>query len=260
MCLLIVLSRVLPEMPLVVAGNRDERLDRPAKPMVVLRDEEPLTLGGRDLVGGGTWLAASEWGVVAGLTNRPLTAGADPKKRSRGELPVALTSHPSAAVAVAAFLDGYRPDDYNPAWLLVGDRHALFAIDMTGPATASISELPPGIHVLENRPLGEVSTKVEHVRALLAGVEAMTGGKMIERLGAVLADHQIPAAPADAPDGDTSDERAALRAACVHTTEFGTRWSGIVTVSADPALPPAFLYTQGPPCQAPFLDATPFWR
>ena len=36
-CLLIALSRVIPGMPLLVAANRDERYDRPAEPVTVLR-------------------------------------------------------------------------------------------------------------------------------------------------------------------------------------------------------------------------------
>src|SRR3712207_7355353 len=45
-------------------------------------------LGGRDEVGGGTWLATNAAGVVAGLTNRPMRDGPDAAKRSRGELPL----------------------------------------------------------------------------------------------------------------------------------------------------------------------------
>jgi uncharacterized protein with NRDE domain len=254
MCLLIVLSSVLPDIPLVVVGNRDERFDRPAEPMTVLREAGPRTLGGRDLVAGGTWLAANEWGVVAGLTNRPLDAGADPMKRSRGELPLALTSHRSARAAVDAFVEHHRPSDYNPAWLLVGDRDALFGIDMTDSTRATVRELPPGIHILENRPLDEASAKVEHVRAQLAGVEKMTATEVIKRLETVVADHQIPEAA-----HDTSQERVPLGTACVHTPESGTRWSGIVTVPTDCSAPPTFRYTEGPPCQAPFLDAAPLW-
>jgi uncharacterized protein with NRDE domain len=254
MCLLIVLSRVLPDIPLVVVGNRDERVERPAQPMTVLREDGPRTLGGRDLVAGGTWLAANEFGVVAGLTNRPLDAGADPTKRSRGELPLALTSHRSAGDAVAAFVEHHRPADYNPAWLLVGDREALFSIDMTGSAMATVRQLPPGIHILENRPLDEVSAKVQNVRTQVAGMETLTAGDVIKRLEIVVADHRIP----EVAD-ETSQERVPLGAACVHTPESGTRWSGIVTVPLEPSAPPTFRYTEGPPCQAPFLDAAPLW-
>src|SRR5882762_8250462 len=56
-CLLVVLSRVVPGLPLVVAANRDERFDRPATPMAILRAVGPRRLGGRDDKAGGTWLA-----------------------------------------------------------------------------------------------------------------------------------------------------------------------------------------------------------
>jgi uncharacterized protein with NRDE domain len=147
---------------------------------------------------------------------------------------------------VDAFVRDHRPAHYNPAWLLVGDREALFGVDLSGSDRATGRELPPGIHILENRPFDEVSAKVEHVRTLLAGVEALPIPAVIERLEAVVADHRIPVAVPDA------GARAPLLAACVHTPEFGTRWSGIVTVPADRSVPPTFRYTEGPPCEAPF--------
>ena len=101
MCLLAVLSRVHPDHPLVVAANRDEFLARPASGVTVLRDA-PRTLGGRDAVGGGTWLAVNLRGVVAALTNTPLPGAPDPARRSRGELPLLLTEHATAAAADAA--------------------------------------------------------------------------------------------------------------------------------------------------------------
>ena len=131
MCLLMVVSRLDPGVPLVVGANRDERLDRPATAVTVLRESAPRLLGGRDEEAGGTWLAVNEHGVVAGLTNRPSPEGRDPAKRTRGELPLALAAHRDAPSAAADFAARFSPDDYNPAWLLVGDRASLFAIDMT---------------------------------------------------------------------------------------------------------------------------------
>src|ERR1700679_171007 len=121
-CLLVMAFGLDPEAPLVVAANRDERLDRPATSMTVLRASDPRILGGRDERAGGTWLAVNEFGLVAGLTNRPVPDGIDPAKRTRGELPVLLASHRSAAEAVDDFLRRISPSDYNPAWFLVGDR------------------------------------------------------------------------------------------------------------------------------------------
>src|SRR5947208_1055522 len=101
MCLLAVFHKVHPEAPLILAANRDERLARPAEPMAVLRPEGPRVLGGRDLEAGGTWLAVSERGPAAGVTNRPGSRRAG--KRSRGELPLALVLGESAEAAVRAF-------------------------------------------------------------------------------------------------------------------------------------------------------------
>jgi hypothetical protein len=39
-----------------------------------------------------------------------------------------------------------------------------------------------------------------------------------------------------------------VNAACVHTEGYGTRWSAVIVVDEDPAAPPAFTYTDGPPC------------
>ena len=61
--------------------------------MTVLAESDPRILGGRDEKAGGTWLAVNEHGVVAGLTNRPAPDGADPARRSRGEIPLALAAH-----------------------------------------------------------------------------------------------------------------------------------------------------------------------
>jgi uncharacterized protein with NRDE domain len=250
-CLLIVLSRIHPDYPLMVAANRDELLARPAEPMVVIRDDAPRILGGRDLLAGGTWLAVNEDGVVAGLTNGRAPGGRDATRRSRGELPPALATHASAELAVDAFATAFRPRDYNPAWILVGDREALFFIDMSDGNAPVIKRLPPGMHILENRPLGALSAKVDHVRSLLGRVEEHSGDGLQERLRAVLANHQVA----------TSDPESALPvgAACVHSERYGTRWSGIVTVGDNTRVPPAFRYADGPPCITRFVDATPQW-
>jgi uncharacterized protein with NRDE domain len=256
MCLLIVLSRVVPGFPLVVAANRDERLDRPAEAMTVLRVADPRTIGGRDALAGGTWLAVNEHGLVAGLTNRPNPSGRDPAKRSRGELPIALTAHASVEASVGAFVASHRPADYNAAWLLAGDRSALAAIDVTDEPVPVAASLGPGIHVLENRAYGAPSIKVDRVRQMLDGIDRHPAADVAERLWKVLADHEVP----PDPPADVDPERpAAVNAACVHTDGYGTRWSAVVMVADEPGLRPAFSYTDGAPCSSTRLDAAPLW-
>jgi uncharacterized protein with NRDE domain len=255
-CLLIVLAQVREDLPLVVAANRDERLDRPAVPMTILRDSGPRVLGGRDELAGGTWLAVNERGVVAGLTNRPSSAGPDPSKRSRGELPLALASYESAEESVDAFVTRCRPAEYNPAWLLVADRGTVFAVDIGDGEHPVVERLPAGIHILENRALHAASPKATHVRALLDGVEGLECRALLRRLEAVLADHEVPDGLSAAAEAGRADIPAEVGAACVHTEEYGTRWSAVIGVPAPTSAVPTFRYAPGSPCSTPFVDAT----
>jgi uncharacterized protein with NRDE domain len=255
-CLLIVLAQVYDDLPLVVAANRDERLDRPALPMTVLRESNPRVLGGLDEVAGGTWLAVNDHGVVAGLTNRPTEGGPDPTKRSRGELPLALASRASAEESVDAFVTSFRPSDYNPAWMLVGDRTGILSIEIGAGDRAVVERLPAGVHVLENRALHAPSPKVDRVRTLLAGVEKLEGDELVQRLQSVLADHEAPGGLSAAAEAGRLDVPPQVGAACVHTEEYGTRWSAVITIPAGPSDLPVFRYAPGPPCVTPFAVAS----
>jgi uncharacterized protein with NRDE domain len=256
MCLLTVASRVHPDSPLIVAANRDEWLERDADAMVVLQEREPRILGGRDRVAGGTWLAVSEHGVVAGLTNKPST-DKDPAKRSRGELPLLLARQKSAAAAAEAFADQVDVSEYNPCWLLVGDRETLYYLDATGTAPLGPRPLGPGVHVLENRALRAPSPKAAWVSSQLVGMHNWRGEALVARLHGLLRSHEIPAATGERPD----DERwrpVETEAACVHAGPYGTRSSSIVILPPTPD-PPRLWYSAGPPCTAELENATSHW-
>ncbi|HXY28505.1 MAG TPA: NRDE family protein, partial [Acidimicrobiales bacterium] len=236
MCLLVVASRVDADEPLIVGANRDEVLDRPTTPMTVLEKGPPRIVGGRDELSGGTWLAVNQHGVCAGLTNQPLGDARDPSKRSRGELPLALARRRSAPEAVEAFVEEFRPQDFNGAWLLVGDRSSLFFVDFTGDR-AMAQALEPGIHVLENSAADEPSPKVDLVRATLGQPEG--ADETVLAFRRVLADHRIP-------EGDDRPNAAN----CVHLEGFGTRSSCLVRVPAV-GLPQLWV-APGPPCFAAY--------
>jgi uncharacterized protein with NRDE domain len=262
-CLLITLFRVVPGVPLVVAANRDERLDRPALAATVLREQEPRILGGRDLLAGGTWLAVSDLGVVAGLTNQPTADGRDPAKRSRGELPLICASQPTTKQAMGALTAGVDPERYNPCWMLVGDRNALFSVGIgAGSPMPEIEQLRPGLHVLENAPLRAGSPKAAFVRELveqrLAEQPGADAAAVVEILQAVLKDHQ-PAVPEPLIHASGRVWPASLTAACVHADgyDYGTRSSAIITVPT--AGRPAMLVADGRPCETPMRDVTALW-
>jgi uncharacterized protein with NRDE domain len=259
MCLLIALFQVTPDAPLVIGANRDEQYQRPAVALTVLRESAPRTLGGRDELAGGTWLAVNEHGVVAGLTNQPVAAR-DPAKRSRGELPLAFTRYRTAARAVRELAPTLDPAAYNPSWLLVGDRESLFSVGLASGREPLIEQLPPGLHVLQNTPLHATSPKTSRIESLVArelpSGTPPTGDQAAEALAAVLRDH-VPAqtAPVTGPGGRALPPE--LSAACVHTSGYGTRSSMIITVPA--AGLPQLRLADGPPCQAPRQDVTTRW-
>lgn len=261
MCLLVVLSRVVEGLPLIVAANRDERRDRPAIPMTRLDvSGGPAMLGGRDEVGGGTWLATNEHGVVAGLTNRPMREGPDAAKRSRGELPLSLARHDRAADAVAAFGDVIVPSDYNPSWLLVADRDEAYFVDVTGGDRAVVTGLGPGVHVLENRPIDEASPKADRVHELIDAALDGPPDQLLTVLRSTLADHHAPEGALD-PDSPNPRLTTAARAICVHADEddYGTRSSALISVpSADVA--PTVRWTDGAPCRSSWAAADDLWR
>jgi uncharacterized protein with NRDE domain len=216
-------------------------------------------LGGRDEVGGGTWLATNEAGVVAGLTNRPMRDGPDAAKRSRGELPLALAAHPSAATAVEAFGRTIDPQAYNPSWLLVADPTDAFFVDVTGTDTVVVEPLPAGVHVLENRHLHEPSPKVDRVRQLLAPVLDGPPDDIAGALAALLADHHVPT---DEPPEDSANPRLAraARAICVHADDddYGTRSAAIITAGTG-IRPPTIRWSADPPCAQTWHVADDRW-
>ena len=252
--------QLVPDAPLIVAANRDERTDRPAVAMTLLREQAPRVLGGRDELAGGTWLAVNEYGVIAGLTNQPSATGRDPAKRSRGELPLAFTGYSDAARAVDAVSASIDPAQYNPCWLLVGDRTSMFSISIAGGSKPEVDQLGPGLHVLENAPLRARSAKAEFVREL-AGRElsARAGDGVagaVAALEAVLRDHQ-PAVPEPLTDSSGRVWPPSLSAACVHADGHGTR--SAMTVVVPQAGLPAVRVADGKPCQTELTGADGLW-
>src|SRR2546428_14086130 len=67
MCVLALFVGVDPDVPFVVAANRDEALARRSAPPQEL---EPGIIGGKDLESGGTWLGVNKSGLFVAVTNR----------------------------------------------------------------------------------------------------------------------------------------------------------------------------------------------
>jgi uncharacterized protein with NRDE domain len=119
------------------------------------------------------------------------------------------------------------------------------------------TELGPGIHILENNPIGVPSPKASNVRTLLeqVGTANSTGDSVLKGLHQVLADHSILSDTHGLPEG--VDPR--VLAACVHTERYGTRSAALVSIPADPGTLPRLLVADGPPCTSPSIDVSGLW-
>src|SRR5215211_6629536 len=67
MCTLIILRRPEHDWPVVIGANRDEMIDRPAKPPGRHWPDRVEVVAGLDLLAGGSWLGVNDWGVAAAV-------------------------------------------------------------------------------------------------------------------------------------------------------------------------------------------------
>lgn len=147
MCTVVLLIRPGHAWPLILAANRDERLDRAWDPPAAWWPELPGVIGGRDRSGGGTWMGLNRHGVVAAVLNRRGSLGPAPGKRSRGELPLLALAHPTAeqaAQAVAALDDG----QWRSFNLVVADTAGAVFLRGLGHGHPQLQRLTPGLHMV----------------------------------------------------------------------------------------------------------------
>ena len=243
MCTLAAYVRCTPSLPLLVAANRDEFLDRPtADPQVLIVD--PWAFGGQDLSAGGTWFGVNGAGMVVGLLNRRRPSGPDPGLASRGLLALTMLQQPGVAAACRA-LEGIEGSAYNAFNLLVADRHgAIVATNREG--AIQITRLEPGIHLLTNLELNDptcprIAKSWQRFRSLDLAA-ASDPATLVPCLQTILADHST----ALDPRADVIDTL------CVHLPGYGTRSSSIVAAGATGSL--RFWHAAGPPCRTAYRE------
>ena len=135
----------------MLAGNRDERLDRPWDPPAAWWPDRPGVVAGRDCSGGGTWMGVNRHRVVAVVLNRRGTLGPAPGKRSRGELPLLALEHCSAEAAAdtIAALDAAQWRSFN---MVVADASgAVFFLRGLGAGRPESMLLADGLHMITSR-------------------------------------------------------------------------------------------------------------
>jgi uncharacterized protein with NRDE domain len=216
MCLIALAYQVHAYFPLIVLANRDEFLERPARPAHFWQDK-PGILAGRDERAGGTWLGLTTNGRFAALTNHRDLRQPAVQGPSRGQLVV------HALEGVLEPTDERPMDGYN---LIHGPVAALkYRTNILG----TEEFLRPGIHGLSNALLNTPWPKVERLKDAFARL-VRNPDPQPERLFDLLLDRSF--APVDRlPDTglDVTRERE-LSPAFIAMPGYGTRCSTLVMV------------------------------
>lgn len=162
MCLLVLAWKTAPELPLLLAGNRDEYHARATAALEWWPGGR--IVAGRDLAAGGTWLGATRGGRFAVVTNLPQVPP-PVAARSRGRL---VTDFLEGNETPLAFLRGVaaKRECYAGFCIIAGsDADAAYYANPELEPRA----LGPGLHGLENDLIDRPSPRL---RRALRSVEA----------------------------------------------------------------------------------------
>ncbi len=226
MCLTIFAYDVIPDLDLLVLSNRDEYLVRPTTRLHRWEDH-PTIVGGRDDLAGGTWLAVSDTGRLANVTNVREPDGDRIGGPSRGKLVVEfLTSHEDATSFAQRALSDARRNGFN--LLLWDGEHLVF----TSNRASVFTVLEPGCYAFSNGHWESDWPKVVRGRTRLGNLIDKGDVGMDSLLPILLDDHRPPDAKLPSTGVGLTRERA-LSPAFVRSPGYGTRASTIVGWSSD---------------------------
>jgi hypothetical protein len=234
-CTVVLLIRPGHPWPVMLAANRDERLDRAWDLPGEHWPDRRGVIAGRDRSGGGTWMGINRHGVVAAVLNRRGSLGPAPGKRSRGELPLRALDQPTAALAAEALaaLDAGSWRGFN---MVLADPGGGIFLRGLGAGRVEWWALAPGCHMVTAHDVDDPQSPrvARHLHRFAAAPppspEALDGWRdiLLDRSG--VAGEQINVVPRGG---------------------FGTVCSSLLALS--PTARPVWQFAAGPPDVAPFL-------
>lgn len=234
MCLILFSFHENPEIPFILAANRDEFFNRPTAAAHYWEDQ-PELLAGRDLVGGGTWLGITRNGRFAAITNVREPSIVVENALSRGELTRDfLTGQQSPQEYLQAVEE--KQMLYNGFNLLVGEltpeSRSLWYLSNR---QRGIQALSSGVYGLSNHLLDSHWPKVDEGKQFISTAieqhtETSAYHQQLRRFledPALAADDKLPAT------GVSIEREKALSAAYIQLPGYGTRASTVLTITGE---------------------------
>lgn len=156
--------RAVRGTPILVAANREERLDRPTQ-YPKIQPGSPRVVCGIDRKGNGTWLGVNQHGLFCAVLNRPKNR-LPLEPRSRGLLCREMLELRNAREAGEYALKELSTGIYAGANYVCAD--AKFAAVVYGGNKIEIVEITPGLHVITNGDMDDLrDERHELVRRML---------------------------------------------------------------------------------------------
>ncbi len=226
MCLTVIAYRSIPDIELLLLSNRDEFLDRPTAPLHRWPDR-PQIVGGRDERAGGSWLAVSDDGRLANVTNVREDRSSSVAAPSRGLTVVQFLVGDESAMTFGH--RAVKASEHNGFNLLLWDGENLVFASNRAPDVVSLA---PGLYAFSNGRWDSEWPKVVRAREALRRL-IETHSVDIETLLGLLLDGTRP------PDDDLPvtgvglDWERTLSSAFIRSPNYGTRSSTIVKWMSD---------------------------
>jgi uncharacterized protein with NRDE domain len=158
MCTLVILRRPGHAWPVLIGANRDEMIDREAKPPGRHWPDRSELVAGLDVLAGGSWLGVNDWGVAAAVLNRHGSLGPEANRRSRGELVLEALDHADAAAAAEA-LSHLNPEAYRTFNLIVADESNAFWLRHAGSRRIELKPVKNGLSMIAAGDIDDLKTR-----------------------------------------------------------------------------------------------------
>lgn len=227
MCLIVFAYRVIPGTTLLLAGNRDEFYNRPARP-VHKWNTSPEIIAGKDLKEGGTWLGIAENGRFATLTNYRDINNIKENAPSRGELVTNLLKSPAEPNRFMASLKN-DANMYNGFNLLSFDGHNMWYMNNQ---ESKLRQLSPGFYSISNAFLNSSWPKTEDALNRFTSIIDNHGIDYERIFDSLLNSETYPRE--QLPETGLTDEmEEAVSSVFIQTENYGTRCSTIVEIGDD---------------------------
>src|ERR1051326_3899176 len=214
MCLIALAHDAHPDLPLVLAANRDEDYDRPTLAAGFWNDA-PNVVGGRDARHRGSWLAVTREGRVAAVTN--VRGGENPNGRSRGLL---VSDYVKSSVDPVTYARNVadHAGDYAGFHLVTGIIGGTFV-----PSSKEVRTIAPGsIFAMSNGPIDSKWEKVAQAEKVLSELLNLTSDPQLLTLS-LLRFLGMPSPDANSIEGQVF----------VPSPRYGTRSSTVIIATAD---------------------------